>query len=92
MEAIWHVSQTFQSRIVNDRTRNRRRATVLSVVSMGGGVAAIAFRAVGGVLADMFSPPLMLALLAFVFVVGSGMLFTATPETVFRTTETDLSR
>lgn len=92
MEAIWQVSQTFQSRVVNDRTRDRRRATVLSVVSMAGGVAAIAFRAVGGVLADMVSPLLMLALLALVFVVGAGVLFTVTPDTVFRTTETDISQ
>lgn len=91
MEAIWQVSQTFQSSVVNERTPDRRRATILSVVSMAGGVAAISFRAIGGVLADLRGPLLMLAVLALVFVVGAGALLTVTPEAVFRPAETDIS-
>jgi MFS family permease len=91
MEAIWQVSKTFQSSVVNERSPDRRRATILSVVSMAGGVAAISFRAIGGVLADLRGPLLMLAVLALVFAVGAGVLLTVTPEAVFRTAETDTS-
>jgi MFS family permease len=91
MEAVWKVSQTFQYGVVNERTPDRRRATILSVVSMGGGVAAISFRAIGGVLADLRGPLLMLAVLALVFVVGAGALLTVTPRAVFKTAETDIN-
>ncbi|ELY81274.1 MFS transporter [Natrinema gari] len=91
MEAIWQVSRTFQYSIVNERTPDRRRATILSVVSLGGGVSAITFRAIGGVLADMSGPLLMLAVLALVFMLGAGALLAVTPSVVFRTAETNIS-
>lgn len=90
MEAIWKVSQTFQYSVVNERTPDRRRATILSVVSLGGGVSAITFRAIGGVVADMSGPLLMLAMLALVFILGAGVLLAVTPSAVFRTTETNI--
>lgn len=91
MEAIWRVSQTFQSGVVNDWTGDRRRATVLSVVSMSGGVAAIVFRTVGGVLADTAGPLVMLAVLAIVFVVGGAALLAITPRFNRETTQSDTS-
>ncbi|QIB74491.1 MFS transporter [Halogeometricum borinquense] len=83
MEAIWRVSQTFQSGVINGRTRDHRRATILSVVSMAGGVAAIVFRVVGGVLADLFGPLIMLAALALAFIVGGRVLLVVTQQGVF---------
>jgi predicted MFS family arabinose efflux permease len=91
MEAIWQVSRTFQSGVINDRTGDHRRATVLSVVSMMGGIAAIASRAVGGVLADKYGPLVMLALLGLVFIVFSGGLLGTTPLLNFETTREDTS-
>lgn len=74
MEAVWQVSETFQTKVINDHTGDYRRATVLSVVSMLGGVAAIAFRVVGGVLADLLGPLVMLAVTAGVFLLAGGAL------------------
>jgi MFS family permease len=91
MEVVWQVSKTFQSGVVNERSPDRRRATILSVVSMAGGVAAIGFRAIGGVLADLRGPLLMLAALALLFAVGAGALLTITPGAVFRPAETETS-
>lgn len=91
MEAIWQVSQTFQSSVVNKRTQDRRRATILSVVSMAGGVVAIAFRAIGGVLADLFDPLVMLALLAIGFTVSGGALLVGTQRVTFGMTQQDTS-
>ncbi|GGK79413.1 MFS transporter [Haloarcula sebkhae] len=92
MEAIWKVSQTFQYSVVNERTPDRRRATILSAVSLGGGVSAITFRAIGGVVADMSGPLLMLAVLALVFMLGAGALLAATPNVVFRTAESNINK
>jgi hypothetical protein len=58
---------------------------------MAGGVAAIGFRAIGGVLADLRGPLLMLAALALLFAVGAGVLLTITPGAVFRPAETKTS-
>lgn len=74
MEAVWQVSKTFQSKFINDRSGDNRRATVLNVVSMISGVAEITFRVVGGVLADLLGPLVMAAVLAGVFILAGGAL------------------
>lgn len=74
MEAVWQVTHTFQTKIINDHSGEFRRATVLSVVSMAGGTSAIGFRVAGGVLADLVGPLVMLAVLAGVFGLAGGVL------------------
>lgn len=77
MEAVWQVTHTFQTKIINDNSGDFRRATVLSMVSMAAGVSAIGFRVAGGVLADLVGPLVMLAVLAGVFVLAGGVLLGA---------------
>ena len=69
MQAVWRVSQTLQISVVNEHVESPRRATLLSAVSMIGGIAAIVFRAVGGMLADRVGPLVMLAILAAAFLI-----------------------
>ena len=79
MQAVWRVSQTLQISVVNKHVESPRRATLLSAVSMIGGIAAIVFRAVRGVLADRIGPLAMLAVLAAAFLIIVIPLLLVTP-------------
>lgn len=68
------TTRTFASQYVNDRIESVGRATVLSAMAMVSGLAVIPFQLGSGVLSDLSSPLLALAVAGGALIVGSAVV------------------
>lgn len=68
------VTRTFASQYINDRIESVGRATVLSAMAMVTGLTVIPFQLGSGVISDLLSPLVALAIAGAVLIVGSALI------------------